>query len=371
MRKAFKYRIYLTNGQKHILERQLEECRFVYNQMIESRKTAHELSTPLGLYDTINMLPMLKAGRPTLKQVHSMVLQNVCVRVHLAFQSFFRRVKEGAEEVGFPRFKGFGRYDSITFPQYGNGIDIRNNRLIVNRLGDVRVVWHRPIEGTPKTVTFTRSRTKKWYVSFSCEVESNQLEPTSETVGIDMGLTTFATFSDASDDIENPRFYRRDEADLARVQRAKQQAKDSQNWDQNRRRKKALAHIHERIANRRSDFSHKESRKLANRYQVIAFEALEPQRMGKRNKSGMRKSILDAAWNQFISMTISKAAEAGRMVVLVNPKNTTKMCSQCGKLVPKERGERLHLCPHCGLVLGRDKNAAINILARGLDQLRQ
>jgi len=370
MRKAFNYRIYLTNGQRRILERQLEECRFVYNQMIESRKTAYELSTPLGLYDTINMLPILKAERPTLKLVHSMVLQNVCVRVHLAFQAFFRRVKAGAEEVGFPRFKGVGRYDSITFPQYGNGVDVRNNRLIVNRLGDVRVVWHRPIDGTPKTVTFTRSRTKKWYVSFSCEVESQHLEPTSETVGIDMGLTTFATFSDMSDDIENPRFYRRDEADLARVQRAKHQAKESQNWNQHRRRKKALAHIHARIANRRSDFAHKESRKLVNRYQVIAFEALEPQKMGKRNTSGVRKSLMDVAWSQFISMTISKAEEAGRMVVLVNPKNTTKMCSQCGKRAPKERSERLHICPHCGLVLGRDKHAAINILARGLEQLR-
>jgi putative transposase len=106
-----------------------------------------------------------------------------------------------------------------------------------------------------------------------------------------------------------------------------------------------------------------------SRYQVIAFEALEPIKMGKRNTSGVRKSMLDAAWNQFISMTIGKAAEAGRTVVLINP-NTTKMSSQCGKLVPKERSERVHRCPHCGLVLGRDKNAAINMLARRLEQLR-
>jgi putative transposase len=371
MRKAFKYRIYLTNGQRRMLERQLEECRFVYNQTIELRKEAYESGNPLGLYDTQAFLPIWKADRPSIKLVHSQVLQNVQVRVHLAFQAFFRRVKAGAEEVGFPRFKGFGRYDSITFPQYGNGVDVRNNRLIVNRLGNVRVVWHRPIDGTPKTVTFTRSRTKKWYVSFSCEVVAQPLPPTSDIVGIDMGLNAFATFSDASDDIENPRFYRRDEADLKRVQQAKQQTKESQNWDQNRRRKKALAHIHERIANRRSDFAHKASRKLVHRYQVIAFEALEPIEMGKRNKSGVRKSMLDAAWNQFISMTIGKAEEAGRTVILLNPKNTTKMCSQCGKLVPKERSERIHRCSHCGLVLGRDKNAAINILARGLEQLRQ
>jgi putative transposase len=203
-------------------------------------------------------------------------------------------------------------------------------------------------------------------VCLSCETIATPREPTEYVAGVDMGLTTFATFSDDHDDIENPRFYRKDEADLARVQRRKQIAKDAKNWPENAKQKRILAKIHERIANRRSNFAHQESRKLVNQYQVIVFEALAPVEMGKRNNSGFRKSILDVAWSQFIRMTIGKAAEAGRTVVLVNPKNTTKMCSQCSKLVPKERGERLHRCPHCGLILGRDKNAAINILQRGL-----
>jgi putative transposase len=373
MRKAFKYRIYLTNGQKRILNAQLEECRWLYNEILATRKRAYEeTGVSLRLYDTQNMIPILKAGRPSLKQVHSLVLQNVNIRVDLAFQAFFRRACEGVapDNVGFPRFKSFGRYDSITYSQYGNGVRLAGDRLMVSKIGAVRLVLHRPVEGTPKTVTFSRSHTKKWYASFSCEIEPQHLEPSSRVVGIDMGLTTFATFSDEYDDIENPRFYRRDEADLKRVQRAKDAAKQSQNWDQHRRCTKALAHIHERIANRRSDFAHQESRKLVNRYQVIAFEALEPIEMGKRNTRGVRKSMLDAAWNQFIGLTIGKVEEAGRTVILVNPKNTTKMCSQCGKLVPKKRSERVHRCPHCGLVLGRDKNAAINILARGLEQLR-
>jgi putative transposase len=80
----------------------------------------------------------------------------------------------------------------------------------------------------------------------------------------------------------------------------------------------------------------------------------------------MRKSILDVAWTQFIQMTIAKAEEAGRRVILVNPKNTTKRCSSCGELVQKTLSERTHACPHCGLVLDRDENAALNILQRGL-----
>src|SRR6266487_1841595 len=122
MRKAFKYRIYLTNGQRRILEAQLEECRWLYNKILETRRDAHTEGAPLGLYDLQNAIPGWKAERPSLKLVHSLVLQNVNIRVDLAFQSFFRRVKEAAEEVGYPRWKQFGRYDSMTFSQYGNGV---------------------------------------------------------------------------------------------------------------------------------------------------------------------------------------------------------------------------------------------------------
>jgi putative transposase len=369
MRKTYKYRIYLTNGQQRILNTILEECRWVYNQTLEAREFAYEHSITCGLYDTQAMLPDWKKARPSLKLVHSQVLQNVQVRVDLAFQAFFRRVKAGEHEVGYPRFKGFGRYDSITYPQYGNGIEIRGNDLVVSKIGRVQVVWHRPVAGAVKTVTLRRARTGKWHVSFSCEVEPNRLSPSAEIVGVDVGLMSFATLSNG-DQIDNPRFYRRDEADLKRAQKLKDAAKNTQKWDENRHHKKALAHIHERIANRRLDFAHKRSRELVKTYQIIVFEDLEPRQMGARKGRGMRKSILDVAWSQFISMTVSKAEEAGRTVILVNPRNTSKMCSACGELVEKQLRERTHTCPHCGLVMDRDANAALNILQRGLQALR-
>src|SRR6266508_4053954 len=116
-RKAYKYRVYLSNGQRRILESQLEECRWVYNKTLEVRRDAHTNGTKCGLYDTQAFLPIWKADRPSLKLVHSQVLQNVQVRVDLAFQAFFQRVKKGADEPGYPRFKQFGRYDSVTYPQ--------------------------------------------------------------------------------------------------------------------------------------------------------------------------------------------------------------------------------------------------------------
>ena len=170
MRKSFKYRIYLSNGQRRILEQQREESRWVYNETLAERKRAYEeRGESLRLYDTQALLPIWKLTRPALKLVHRQVLQNISVRVDLAFHAFFRRVKEGAAEVGFPRYKGFGRYDSITYPQYGNGVRREGERLILSKVGAVHVVLHRPVEGTPKTVTLTRSRTGTWFACVSCE----------------------------------------------------------------------------------------------------------------------------------------------------------------------------------------------------------
>src|SRR6266508_13595 len=281
MRKAFKYRVYLTNGQRRILEQQLEECRWVYNETLAIRKRASEDERrTVNWYETKRLLPAWKDARPSLKLIHSQVLQNVTQRVDLAFAAYFRRVKAGEKAVGFPRFKSFGRYDSLTYPQYGNGFRLDGKRLILSKVGAVQVVLHRPVEGTPKTVTLTRARTGKWFACFSCETEARVLPPTGEVVGIDVGLASFATFSDG-EQIDNPRFYRRGEADRKRVQKRKDAAKKAQDWPENAKQKELLAHIHERIANRRSDFAHKRSRELIDRYQVIVFEELAPQDMGK------------------------------------------------------------------------------------------
>ncbi len=207
MRKTFTYRIYLTNGQRRILERQLEECRWVYNETLAERRRAYEeRGVSLRLYDTQAMLPVWKAARPSLTRVHSQVLQDVQVRVDRAFQAFFRRVQAG-EHPGYPRYKGKGRYDSITCPPYGNGVRLDGERLILSKVGAVHVVLHRPLEGTPKTVTIRRSATGKWYACFSCVVDAKPLPPADAAVGIDMGLESFLVRSDGKKE-PNPQFYR-------------------------------------------------------------------------------------------------------------------------------------------------------------------
>jgi putative transposase len=159
--------------------------------------------------------------------VHSQVLQDVARRLHKALDAYFRRVKAG-EEPGYPRFRGLGRYDSVTFPQVPVGctLDAGARRLVVSKVGQIKALLHRPLEGTPKTATIRRTATGKWFVSFSCEWEPAPLSPTGQAVGIDVGLKVFAMPS-IGDPIANPHFFRREERALAKAQRDHQAALDA------------------------------------------------------------------------------------------------------------------------------------------------
>ena len=362
MRKTMKYRLYPTTRQAHMLEETLDTCRQVYNQTLAHRKEAWEQrQTTLSLYETNTMLTQWKRERPGLSQVHSQVLQNAQERVDLAYKAFFRRVKAG-QEPGFPRFRGPGRYDSFTFKQSGFAVEER--LLRVSKIGVLRLVLHRPLAGPINTLTLRRTPSGKWYACFSVETEPRRLPQAESAVGVDMGLTSFATLS-TGEQIANPRFLRTDEKALATAQR--RLARAEKGTPQRRKCRQVVAHIHERIANRRYDFCHQTARTLVNTYGVLAFEALQiPHMMQKHH---LAKSIADVAWGQFVRITTDKAACAGRRVAHIDPRYTSQDCSRCGQRVPKALSERQHRCPTCQLALDRDHNAAINILRCGLASL--
>ncbi|MFN8374467.1 MAG: transposase [Anaerolineae bacterium] len=362
MRVTYKYRLKPTKTQQRQLERTLEVCRCVYNETLAARKNAYEQrGESVSLYSTQRLLPLWKHAKPELKQVHSQVLQNVQVRVDLAFQAFFRRVKQG-EEPGYPRFKGFGWYDSFTYPQYGNGVVLHEDTLRLSKVGEVKVILHRPIQGAIKTVTVQRS-VGKWYVGFSVEVAAQPLPVSSEVVGIDLGLKTFAVLSNG-EQVKRQRWMKNDAADVARLQRKKE--KLPKGSKERRKALHALNHAYQRSTHRRTNFAHQESRKLVNRYGLIVFEDLQIQQMQANGSKVINRNIADVAWGQFVQYTAYKAENAGRGVMLVNPRGTTQECSGCGKFVPKDLSVRVHECPHCGLKIDRDLNAALNILRRGL-----
>lgn len=369
MRKTFQYRLYPTKSQLRGLEAVLEECRWVYNETLAQRKNLYELTgISLGLYDTQNFLPFWKEKRPALKTVHSQVLQQAQIRVDLAMKAFFRRVKAAktkgkkAEDPGYPRFKGKGRYDSFTFTQAG--FSVSENAVKLSKVGEIEAVIHRPIEGKVKTLTIRRTSTGKWFACFSCELPDVAVVPVTieSSVGIDLGLTTFAVMSNG-DTVENPRVFKTYAKRLARVTR-RREALPKGSAQRNKARI-VESKVHERIANVRKDFAHKTALSIVRKYDLIVLEDLNTKNMLENNTTAMSRSIADVAWNQFVQFTQYKAESAGKRVILVDPRNTTKECSRCGMLVPKDLSERVHRCT-CGLEMDRDLNAAINIVRRGL-----
>jgi putative transposase len=336
----------------------LEVCRNVYNAMLNDRNYQYDVTgkSPSRV-DQINLLPGWRKSFPEIADVHSQVLQNISFRVEGAFRAFFRRVKAG-EKPGFPRFKGDG-YDSFCYPQ--SGFKLHEKSIYLSKIGQLKAVLHRPVLGRIQTCT-VRRQAGKWFVCFACEYEPEPLPASDLSVGIDLGIRSFAALSDGTF-VENPKFFRVDEKALAKAGR--KQAKTAKGSRERRKANKVLSRIHERIRNRRHNFIHQESRKIVNKFGLIAVEKLNVRGMVRNHC--LAKSISDAAWSMFLSVTESKAESAvTREFKEPNHRGTSQECSGCGDIVKKSLAVRVHYCPGCGLRLDRDTNAAVNILNRAL-----
>ena len=361
MRQSFKYRLYPNKSQQQRIDETLEHCRLLYNHLLAERKEAYAKSRKtLSYVAQANSFPARKQAIPALHAVHSQVLQDVAKRLDKAFQAFFRRVKNG-EKPGYPRFKSFGRDHSFTYPQ--GGYALRDTRVYLSKIGDVKIKLHRPIEGIIKTCTLV-VQNNKYYAVFSCEVEAVSLPPSQAMMGGDLGIKHLLVTSDG-ECFDHPQSLRKAERQLKRLQRAVSRKKQG-----SRRRKKAirrLAKAHERVANQRRDTAHKIARHLVNVYGLIAFEDLNAQGLLKNHH--LAKSIADAGWHQLVQITTDKAARAGRRVVLGDPRFTSQDCSTDGCTYRKTDltlRDRTWQCPGCGVLHDRDINAARNILHRAL-----
>ena len=357
MLKTYRYRIYPTKEQKEKIEYTLNLCRYLYNNALEQRILAYKKYKKSISYNMQqNELPLVKQVLPEYKEVHSQVLQDVLKRLDKAFQNFFRRLGTN-DKAGFPRYKGKNRYHSFTYTQ--SGFVIEGDKLRLSKIGTIRINLHRKLVGELKTCTIVR-KNGKYYVALVCEIEKPQVTLTNKVVGIDLGVAHLAITSDG-EFFDNHKYLRKSEKQLKRLQRIVSKRKKGSN----RRRKavRLLAKKHEQIANQRKDRNHKISRILVDRYDLIVFEDLNIKGMVK-NKH-LAKSIHEVAWKQLIEFTTYKAENAGKVVKLVDPRNTTQICSSCGAIVKKTLAEREHRCD-CGYVAHRDVNSAINILKRGL-----
>lgn len=359
MRKTFRYRLYPSKAQTAALDGQLAEARRLYNAALKERRDAYRTAgKSLTYYDQANQLKEIR-GEGGCELANFSACQDVLRRADKTYKAFFRRVKSGKAKAGFPRFKGRDRFDSFTFPSYGDGVRLLDTgKLRVQGVGHIKVKFHREVSGQIKTVCVKREA-GKWFACFSVECGTVPLPARDEAVGVDVGLSSFATLSDGTE-IENPRHYRKAERRLRVAQR-----KVARRNRRSKRRRKAVRELqaaHAHVRNQRADFHHKVSRQLVDTYGTIAVEDLNVKGLA----GGMlAKSVHDVGWSAFFGMLAYKAEGAGRELVKVDSRGTSQTCL-CGGPVPKTLSQRWHECSSCGLSLPRDHVSALLILRLGL-----
>jgi len=359
MKRAYRFRLYPKAKQVETLEQTLALCRRLYNTALEHRITAYRSGQSVTYLQQQNELPLIKREVPEYASVHSQVLQETLRRLDRAYKAFFRRVTEKRKgknvKAGFPRFKGENRYDSITYPQSGFKL-LPNGHLQLSKVGEVRMFMHRVPKGKIKTLNVKRDRCDCWYAVLTVEKPPVQRRA-ARMVGVDLGLRNLVALSNG-EALPAPKFLRRSEKKLKRLQRRVSRKRKGSG----KRRKAILCLAKERrhVERQRTDFLHNLSRDLS--VCDVVFEKLNV--AGMLRNHCLAKSIADASWSRLVQFTVYKAEEAGGRVVLVDPKYTSQECSNCHEHVKVLLKDRVFICPHCGLIICRDVNAARVILGR-------
>jgi len=354
----FKYRIYPTKKQIVKLNKTLSDCCFIYNKLLESKINAYKTDkTNLFQFD------LNKLTKDFDVPVHSQVKQNISKRINDAFNHFFRRVKERKGKVGFPRFKSLNRYKSITYPQSGFKL-LSDKKLFVSKIGKFPIIIDRVPKGKLKTFCIKKTALG-WFAIFSCsDVPIEKIKVKNNHVGIDVGIESFAVLSDGTQ-IENPKLLRKSEKKLSRLQRRMSRKKKG---SANRRKARfKVTRLHQTIFNQRQDFLHKTSFQIISNYKTISVEKLQIKNMIKNHH--LAKSISDASWGNFIQMLSYKVLRTGGQLIKVNPRNTSKTCSNCGVIQNMPLSKRTFKCLSCGFVCHRDLNASLNINTSGQGEI--
>jgi putative transposase len=351
VRKGFKYRIYPNREQQRRLAVQFGHARYIYNWGLAQSQDKYP-----GYSRLAKQLPILKASEETawLKEAHSQVLQQSLKDLDRAFQNFFD--KRG----GYPRYKSKRVRQSIRYPQPKESWIAPDGRHIyLPKVGHVRLILHRPLEGVMKNVTVSKTRCGKYFVSIQVEVEIAEPVFAGGAVGLDLGLREFVTLS-SGEKFAPPQYYRKAQKKRRRLARQLSRKKPgSRNREKARLR---LARLDEHIANQRRDFHHKVSRWLVEENQFIGLEDLNVR--GMMANHHLAKSIGDAGWSAFVTMLAYKGEWYGCRVEKVSRwYPSSKTCSVCDtEIEAMPLRVRVWQCPVCGVVHDRDVNAAVNIL---------
>lgn len=359
--RSYSYQIEPTKAQERRLFDCLYRTRELYNAALQERQDAwKKQGVSRSYFDQAKTLAEVRDARPEFGEVPIVMLRGALRRLDRSFQAFFRRCKTG-EKPGYPRFKSARRWSSILIDDLRGKSPIvaGGKRVSVPLLGKIKLKMHRPFSGKPKAMRITLDARGRWFVTFACvDVLTKPQPKTEQAVGIDLGLHHFVATSDG-ETIDNPRPLAKARIKLERAQRRVSSRKRG-----SKRRRKAvrlLAIQHERVANVRREHHIQTAKSLVKKYDTIYVEDLNIKGLAR---SFLAKSVNDAAWGDFLHWLRTKAEEAGRVVLEVDPRGTSQTCPDCGDVKPKPLSQRIHRC-QCGLVCDRDVAAALVILERG------
>lgn len=367
MRLRYQFRVYPDASQRRALARAFGCARVVWNDCLRDRREAHAAGLPYVKSADLSRLRITQAKRTAerawLAEVSAVVLQQALRDLDTAYKNFFDSItgKRRGPKVAPPRFKSKKdtrqsiRLNTNAFSLQGNGT------VYVAKVGDLKVRWSRPLPAAPTSLTVVKDSSGRYFLSFVVDTDPERLPETDAEIGIDLGLSVFAVLSDGRR-IAAPRFLRRAEKKLKRVQR--DLSRKAEGGSNRAKARLKVARQHARVADRRRDWHHKESTRIIRDSQAVYVEDLAVSGLGR---TGLAKSVHDAGWTAFVHMLEYKAAKHGRHFGRIGRfEPTSQVCSACGmKDGPKPLHVREWTCQACGTVHDRDENAAKNTLAAG------
>ncbi|MCX4614766.1 MULTISPECIES: RNA-guided endonuclease TnpB family protein [Streptomyces] len=391
MIRAYKFLMRPTQGQQGALAEMLRDHCSLYNGALQERRDAyrHASKTTVRYGQQSAQLKDIRAFDPERQGRWSFSSQQATLRrLDKAFAAFFRRVKAG-DKPGYPRFRSGKRFDTVDFPKDGDGCRWDSTphdpvtRVRLHGVGHVKVHQHRPVAGKVKTISVKREG-RRWYVILTADqAQPEPLPATGSVVGVDMGIANFLADSNG-EFVPNPRHGAKASAKLEAAQQALSRCKRG-----SKRRRKAVdtvARLHRKVRRQRLDHAHKTALDLVREHDFVAHEDLKIRNMnrapapkpdpdqpgsflpnGASAKAGLNRSISDAGWGVFLAILAAKAEGAGRQVMAVDPRNTSRTCPECRHVSAENRPtqEKFH-CVSCDHTAHADTVGAINVLRAGL-----
>ncbi|MFB7712335.1 RNA-guided endonuclease InsQ/TnpB family protein [Streptomyces sp. NPDC056105] len=395
MMRAYKFLMRPTVRQAQALGEMLRDHCSLYNGALQERRDAyrHASRTTVRYGQQSAQLKDIRSFDPERQGRWSFSSQQATLRrLDKAFAAFFRRVKSG-EKPGYPRFRGVTWFDTVEFPKDGDGCRWDSTphdpvtRVRLQGIGHVKVHQHRPVVGRVKTVSVKREG-NRWYVILTAEQSQPKPLPATGSVGIDLGIANFLATSDG-EFAPNPRHGRRAAAKLEVAQQALSRfprVRRDKRTKNHQRAVQTVADLHRKVRRQRLDHAHKTALDLVREHDFIAHEDLKIRNMVRRAapkpdpdkpgaflpngagaKAGLNRSISEAGWGVFLTILAAKAESAGREVIAVDPRNTSRTCPQCGHVAAENRPtqEKFH-CVSCGHTAHADTVGALNVLRAGL-----